>query len=782
MHCTQLKYKQYVLSIWVMVPLVLGMTWPLDALPPGLAAITDDFQAVRYNPAALPQERAGGVALALNYGTQFPDSLSGDIFLNGDRAGYQLHIGESIQQRLGFGIPLVDWLALGGGLTLDDLQFSELDISLSLLVRPWEYLSIGAQATLESFRQPRVDFSLGLRPFTERITIGVGSNYYNQQIALPTILAQIEPADGLRIDGGFNIEDSSWHIALSVALSSARVGSEARVSNGTSFAGGGLWAHIASRNFASIIDSPPGRLVEYHIGALTDQRNFAPDSLLVSFDPRRELRETLEEIVHLCADPGVRGIVFRKESVFTTLANFEELRQAFNQCKREQKSIIFYHTSYGNINYAFAASIADKIYLHPAGSVGLRGLATIRPYLRELLDEVGIEVTAYRSHPSKSFGSIYTEREMSESERQQIARLYQDYYALLQEMVGQRESHLIMSPQETIDAGPYLSAERALANGLVDELLYEDEFERYLEENYDMSPLVPIVRGVQMPRQWPNPTTPHVALIYANGGIVNGESIRGEQIGDDSIIATIERAAEDPDIAAIVLRIDSGGGAAQASESIARALSHAAEQKPVIAWMGGIAASGGYYIAAPASTIIASPVTLTGSIGVVALLPTIVGLSEKLGIEWDGVRGSPSADFGNPVRPASESEQARLQNLIDTLYGRFVGQVANYRGQEASAIEAVAQGQIWSGTASLEQELVDQLGGYQEVREELKRQLGSSEFELIPFEHGEQGLLRDIGFLVESRLQLPLPPELEQILRGEIEALFITPWYSGAFR
>ncbi len=749
----------------------------LEALPPTLSAISDDFQALQYNPAALTQKRAAGVAAAINYGTQFPDSLSADLFLNGDNVAYQLHLGSPVRQRLGVGLPLGDFFAVGAALELEELNFSALDIAGSLLVRPWRYISLGTQVTLESLRNPEIEFSLGLRPFTERVTIGVGSRYANGQVALPTIVAQIEPVDGIRIDGGFDIQDSSWHIALSVAFSNIRTGSEVRVDNGSSFAGGGLWSHIATRNFPSIIDNPPGRFIEYSVGEIVDQRNFAPTSLLAGFDPRQELVEVLQEIEGICNDPWVRGVVFRKENIITNLANFEELRQAFSRCKSQQKPIIFYHTTYGNVNYAFAAAIADHIFLHPTGAVGLRGLASIRPYLKELLDNIGVEVTAYRSHPTKSFGSIYTASEMGEGERQQIARLFSDYYQLIEEMIDQRKSQLTVETRVAIDDGPYLRAERAREVGLVDGLLYEDEFDAFLKENYDYSVLRSFRRAPTIPRQWPDASERQVALIYASGAIVNGQSIRGRQIGDDSIIAAIERASNDGAMAAILLRINSGGGAALASESIARALSEAAQRKPVIVWMGSVAASGGYYIAAPANVIIASPVSLSGSIGVVALAPTIVGLSDTLGIEWDGVRGSPSADFAHPGRAATAVEQERLQALINRLYQRFVEQVAEYRNAEEVQIDAVAQGLIWSGRAAQQRGLVDTLGGYPEVLEELQRQVGSQHLRLVPFEHSEWGLLRDIGYLVTSYFEPELPPELEALLRGEIEALFITPWY-----
>ena len=230
---------------------------------------------------------------------------------------------------------------------------------------------------------------------------------------------------------------------------------------------------------------------------------------------------------------------------------------------------------------------------------------------------------------------------------------------------------LARSPQETIDQGPYLSAHRALEAGLVDGLLYEHEFDDYLRENYDYGALTTPRSGARIERRWPDLSQRRVALIHATGSIVQGQSRRGDEIGDISIIETIDRAAQSAEVAAIVLRVESGGGSAVASESIAQAVARAAQEKPVVVWMGGVAASGGYYIAAPAHAIIAPSTTLTGSIGVVALVPTIVGLSENLGITWDGVRGSPSADFAHPGREASETERSRLNNLIDNLYDHF---------------------------------------------------------------------------------------------------------------
>ena len=766
--------------------LCIGLLNPLAALPPGLAAMGDDFQALRYNPAALSQGAATGVALGVDY-TRLSDESFGltsvDLFLNSDVYAHNFHLDLSsgiLRQRLGVALPIGDFFSLGAAAEFEGMMFEEMDIAASFLLRPIPYLSIGAQGGFESFQDPYIDFSLALRPFTEHVTLGIGSRF-DGQIYLPQLLAVIEPVNGIRIDGGYNFHDNSWHVGLSISASILRIGSDVKVRD--TFNGGSSYLHLSPNSFDSIITEPPARFVEYKIGRVVDQRRIASGtilaSLLASLDSSQELLKTLHEIRALCADPAVTGIVFKESNIQTTLTNYEELRQAFSQCKEEEKSIIFYASSYGNMGYAFAASIADEIYLHRGGRIGLVGYAFILPYVKDFLDELGVEVRVYQSHPGKTVGDTFARQSMSQNAREQYELLLDDYYQLLTEMLSERD--LALPTREVIDGGPYLNSEYALEIGLVDGLMYEDEFDTYLKEEYQLP--IPRQGGNRVPRAWPDATLTDVALIYAAGRINDGLSIRGLQVGDESIIPAIERAAAADSIAAIVLRIDSPGGSAMASDNIARALAKAAEKKPLLVWMGSAAASGGYFIASPGDSIIASPVTLTGSIGVLAQAPNLKGLSDNLGITWDGVKGSPSADsagLGGLFRYPTAEEEERVQEMVDGFYEAFVNDVAAYRGADPSDIDDVAQGRVWSGSTALELGLVDKLGGYTVLMEELQNRIGSERIRLIPFEHGDRDLIGEFLFLLTNAalpgLDLTELGAVEELLKHEIQMLYLMPW------
>ena len=471
--------------------------------------------------------------------------------------------------------------------------------------------------------------------------------------------------------------------------------------------------------------------------------------------------------------------MFKESAIQTTPSNYEELRQAFSQCKAEEKRIIFYGSNYGNLGYAFAASIADEIYIHEGGRVGLSGYAFMLPYIKGLLDELGVEVHVYQSHPGKSAGDSFVSQGMSDAAREQYELILEDYYRLIREMVSRRT--LAIPTEEAIDGGPYLNAEEALRIGLVDGLMYEDEFDDYLAENYQVP--VPYLDGMRVPRAWPDASLSRVALIYATGRIRDGVTSRGVQIGDASIIPAIERAAADAGIQAILLRIDSPGGSAVASDNIARALAKAAGKKPLLVWMGSTAASGGYYIASPGDIIIASPVTITGSIGVLAQVPNFAGLSENLGITWDGVKSSPSADsesLSSIFRQPTEEEQERIQGSVSRFYDIFVERVAGYRGADPADIDAVAQGRVWSGSHAYNIELVDRIGGYTEVMEELGELLDTDRIRLVPFEHGYINPLADLLSLIAGSvlpgLDLPGLETLDILLKREIQMLYLMPW------
>ncbi len=794
---------KYIVLITALCAFLLAPLRPLAALPPslppgslpGLAATGDDFQAVIHNPAALTQGASSGFAVhaQISRQTDMGDSLSPiylqslDVFLNSDFFSYS--IGFDIEHtlfrhRVGAGIPIGDYFSLGFSAQWPEDQFAVMDISGAFLLRPLPWVSLGAVGGLKGLRSPYIDFSLALRPFTDRITLGVGSSF-DGEFDLPLIQAIIEPVDGIRIDGGYNFQDNSWNVGLSLSGSFVRAGNNVLVDSELNIDRTNAYVHISPRIFDSVIGEPPSRMVEYQLGKITEQQDNSPDfPLFPPVDRGKGLLETIHEIHKMCSDPNINGIIFKQNTISMTIANYDEVRKAFAECREAEKQIIFYSDVYGNVSYLFAASIADEIYVHPSGSVLLFGYSQVDAYLKNFLDELGAEVTVYNSHPGKSAFDTFSKEAMTPYKREQLEAIVNAYYRLFNDMLSAR--NLTVSSQEAIDGGPYLTARRALETGLVDGLMYEDDFDAYVAENYGKPQLH--LSGERVARSWPDAGNTKVALIYADGQIVPGQGVQGSVIGDKSIIPLIERAAAAPDMKAILLRVNSPGGSGLASENVARALAKAAEKKPLLVWMGSVAGSGGYYISAPGDLIIASPVTITGSIGVIAARVNLAGLSEELGIVWDGVKPSSTANFddlSNLFNKESEQEAEIWQNTIASFYETFVNQAAEYREVSPAEIDEVAQGWIWTGEQALENGLVDKLGNYREVMEELANVLGNSNIELVPVadKNGSHASMSFLDALAESlfpRLSLAdkLEKELEAIgrlIQNDMQILYLMP-------
>jgi protease-4 len=406
-------------------------------------------------------------------------------------------------------------------------------------------------------------------------------------------------------------------------------------------------------------------------------------------------------------------------------------------------------------------------------------LSSARPYLSQLFDRLGIGISNIRSHPSKSAYNIFSEPGPTPAERENLDLLYDSLYDEFAAMIADgRGDRLNGDVRDVIDGGPYLTATSAMEAGLVDELLYADEVDEAVAE----------LAGGAMPQEadfprslgtsWAEPPVHRVAIIYAIGNITTGEGQPGTTVGSDTVARAIRNARENRNVDAILIRVDSGGGSSLASDMIAREIARTTTgdaSKPVVVSMGATAASGGYYIAAPATHIVAQPTTVTGSIGVVALLLDIEELSEKIDVTWDAILRGEHADFGAIYRRLSEQERERLQESIAYSYETFVETVARGRDMTPKQVDEVGQGQVWTGAQAQERGLVDSLGGVQEAVRVLKdilpgeRELVFREFTGI--ENPLETLLA--GGLLSFRATGttgPLPPELQRLmeLRAEL--------------
>jgi protease-4 len=582
-------------------------------------------------------------------------------------------------------------------------------------VRPLDALSIGFIAT-DPYYDSR-DFKIGLavRPlfFLEKDghRLSIAADISTTGWMRPRFDISIVPIDGLTLAASYEVGTNSFSVDISFSLAQLQAGF--RYFDRTK---GAFFIHLHPRVFQSFASYYP----QYRVFESKPLVEAASEPLLF-LDRKTTLREMVSKIGALKDDPRISGILLKNFGFITNFAGYLELKDALLQFKSKGKKITWYFETASMLSYALAAAVADELYLNPQGMVDVRGFYSTKFYFKDLFDKAGIKVVNINSHPHKSAGDVFTESEMTDEERESLSTVLNDMAATYHDLIlDGRGGKLTTGIKKIVAQGPYLLAEKAKKVGLFDDLLYEDEVYKKLKE--DVVALLPgeILFHTQDPfpqirGDWADDYEKRIAVIHASGFIVQGYGNPGSFIGSKSLAGVIRKARKDPFIAGIILRIDSGGGSALASDIIAREVRLATrsdEKKPLIVSMGGTAASGGYYIASYADKIIASPVTITGSIGVLATIPNIAGLLEKVGIGSDTVTTTDSADFFNFFEEPKENDIAKMEQNIAESYKRFVEVVTDGRNMSTEAVEKVAMGKIWTGRQALKLGLVDELGTF----------------------------------------------------------------------
>jgi protease IV len=431
-------------------------------------------------------------------------------------------------------------------------------------------------------------------------------------------------------------------------------------------------------------------------------------------DPPPTVRSITEALRKAKVDRRITGVIIRPTGTAALWAKVQEVRDAITDFRTSGKPVIGYLEQGGEQEF-YLASVCDKVFLMPTASLDLTGVATYELFLKGTLDKIGAYPDALHIGEFKTASNIYTEKTYTPSHREMAESLNRDLYDQLVQGLAQARHKSEAEMRALIDHGPFLP-EDAVRAGLIDDVAYEDELDDKVQLASGSPRFVTdgeyrhvSAVGLGLNRG------PRIAVVYAVGVISTGESSddAAQVVGSDSMVDHLRKVRADDSIKAVVLRIDSPGGSAIASDVIWREVLLTRAVKPVIASMSDVAASGGYYIAMPAHEIVAEPATLTGSIGVVMVKFVIDGTLDKLGMNIEQVTAGRYADIYSPVRPFSPDERQKVLGQMQATYDAFVEKAASGRQMTPERIDAIAQGRVWTGKQAKDLGLVDELGGLQ---------------------------------------------------------------------
>lgn len=444
------------------------------------------------------------------------------------------------------------------------------------------------------------------------------------------------------------------------------------------------------------------------------------DGLMGKVSGQTGLDDVLMAIKKAKENDQIKGIYIEAGTFAPdSYATMQAMRNALADFKKSKKWIIAYGDVYTQGAY-YVSSVADKVYLNPQGQVDWKGLAAQPMFLKDLLEKFGVKMQVAKVGAYKSATETFTADKMSDANREQVTAYVNGLWQNVLNDVSKSRKISVATLNACADSLMTFSDNKVyLKTRLIDGLLYTDQIKKEvkkilkLDDDESINQLtIADMKNVKRARN----EGEEIAVYYAYGDIVDGEAqgmlSQGHLIDAQKVCKDLESLAADDDVKAVVMRINSGGGSAYASEQIWHYVMELKKKKPVVVSMGGMAASGGYYISAPANWIVAEPTTLTGSIGIFGMFPDLSGLiTQKLGVKFDDVKTNKNSGFGTLARPFTEEEMDYLEAYVERGYKLFRQRVADGRKMTTDQVEKIAQGHVWLGQDAIKIKLVDQLGG-----------------------------------------------------------------------
>lgn len=475
-------------------------------------------------------------------------------------------------------------------------------------------------------------------------------------------------------------------------------------------------------------------------GTLSDQTVDNPLAQLLGNKNlmQQGLDNILEAIKEAKTNDAVKGIYIDAGAMMSDYASAEELRKALLDFKTSKKFIVAYGDNYSQGAY-YVCSVADKVLINPEGMLDIHGVASTPIFYKELLDKVGVKMQVFRVGTYKSAVEPFIATEMSPANREQVTSYINDIWKVISTDISKSRSINIDSLNAIVDRYVmFQDSKEYKALKLVDQLTYIDEVRDMLRK-MSGEERVTFVSPAQLAELHKGAADGEtIAVYYASGNIVDETTSTAfgseSEIVGQKVIKDLDELAENEYIKAVVIRINSGGGSAYASEQMHRAISQLKKKKPVVVSMGGLAASGGYYMSCAADYIVAEPTTITGSIGIFGLIPDVSGLmTNKLGLHFDVVKTNEASDFGNMGRSFNEKESAALQAYVERGYGLFLKRVAEGRKMQTANVDSIAQGRVWTGSQALGLHLVDKLGTLDDAIAEAAKRAKVDKYQAVSF-------------------------------------------------
>lgn len=435
-------------------------------------------------------------------------------------------------------------------------------------------------------------------------------------------------------------------------------------------------------------------------------------------DQAVSLTQLLNAIDNAKKNPKIDGIYLTASAPVAGMASLSEIRQRLLDFRKSGKFVVAYADNYAQAGY-YLASAADELYLNPQGAVDLHGIASTTLFYKQTLAKLGVEMNVFKVGTYKGAVEPYTNTQLSDANREQMNSFTQALWSEFLKDISVSRNIEATALNAMVDEAPlFYTAKEYMQNKLVDTVLYSREMKgvlnSYLDQDEDES--ISFVSVGEMNRARAISRNRGidglVKVIYAEGNIIDGDDgVSGYGNINRTLASELIRVAEDDDIDAVVMRVNSPGGSAFVSDVIWDAVEYVKSLKPIVISMGDYAASGGYYISCAANYIYAEPGTITGSIGIFGMFPSFAGTAEKIALTHDGVKTNQYADLGNALRPLTDGEKALFQKMVEQGYDTFITRVANGRNLSKAMVDSIGQGRVWTGEQALERKLVDAMGG-----------------------------------------------------------------------